>query len=151
VAVLHSIGRCSPPGRTNAWINRYIFPGGYVPAASEVLPAIEEQLLTIADLEVWRLHYARTLAEWNRRFQARRAGHAARFSERFCRMWEFYLQASESGFRYDDLVVFHFQLLRQRERLPLTRDYLYAKAPVRTPAREPILPRGRAARARPNS
>jgi cyclopropane-fatty-acyl-phospholipid synthase len=126
-ALLHSIGRTTPPGGGNPWIRKYIFPGGYVPAASEITAAIEHTGLILADLEVWRLHYARTLAEWNRRFQADRSRFAARMGERFCRMWEFYLQVSEANFRWDDLVVFHAQMERSLERLPLTRDYLYGK------------------------
>jgi cyclopropane-fatty-acyl-phospholipid synthase len=124
-ALLHSIGRTSPPGGGNPWIRKYIFPGGYIPAASEITASIEPTGLILTDLEVWRLHYARTLAEWNRRFQADRAHFAARLGERFCRMWEFYLQVSEAGFRWGDLVVFHAQMERSLERLPLTRDYLY--------------------------
>lgn len=124
-ALLHTIGRSTPPGGGNPWIRKYIFPGGYIPAASEVTAAIEPNGLILTDLEVWRLHYARTLAEWNRRFQANRTRFAARLGERFCRMWEFYLVASEVGFRWGDLVVFHAQMERSLERLPLTRDYLY--------------------------
>ncbi|MCK9192278.1 MAG: cyclopropane-fatty-acyl-phospholipid synthase family protein [Nevskia sp.] len=124
-ALMHTIGRLSPPGRTNPWITKHIFPGGYIPAPSEVLPAIENSGLELNDLEVWRLHYAETLAEWNRRFQRVRGQCAQRFGERFCRMWEFYLLASEASFRADSLVVFHFQMAHGRDRLPLTRDYLY--------------------------
>ncbi|WP_299690404.1 cyclopropane-fatty-acyl-phospholipid synthase family protein [Hydrocarboniphaga sp.] len=125
VALLHTIGRSTPPGFTNPWIRKHIFPGGYIPAASEVLEAIEAEGLVVSDLEIWRLHYAWTLAEWHRRFQAERELFRARFGERFCRMWEFYLQASEASFRWGDLVVFHFQLLRDQTRLPYTRGYLY--------------------------
>ena len=126
-ALLHSIGRTTPPGGGNPWIRKYIFPGGYIPAASEITASIEQTGLILADLEVWRLHYARTLAEWNRRFQADRAHFAAKMGERFCRMWEFYLQISEANFHWGDLVVYHAQLERSLERLPLTRDYLYGK------------------------
>jgi cyclopropane-fatty-acyl-phospholipid synthase len=126
-ALLHTIGRTSPPGGGNPWIRKYIFPGGYIPAASEVTASIEPSGLILTDLEVWRLHYARTLAEWNRRFQAERKRFAARMGERFCRMWEFYLQVSEANFRWGDLVVFHAQMERSLERLPLTRNYLYGR------------------------
>ena len=119
-ALVHSIGRLSPPGATNPWIRKYIFPGGYIPAASEMLAAVERSGLELADLEVWRLHYAETLAEWHRRFSRMTLG-----DERFTRIWRFYLQASEASFREGDLVVFQAQLLRERSRLPLTRDYLY--------------------------
>jgi cyclopropane-fatty-acyl-phospholipid synthase len=126
-ALLHSIGRSTPAGSTNPWIRKYIFPGGYIPAASEIMAAMEPSGLILTDLEVWRLHYARTLAEWNRRFQAERERFAAQLGERFCRMWEFYLQVSEANFRWGDLVVFHAQMERSLERLPLTRDYLYGR------------------------
>ncbi|MDE2149458.1 MAG: class I SAM-dependent methyltransferase [Gammaproteobacteria bacterium] len=130
--LLHSIGRSTPPGGSNAWVQKYIFPGGYVPAASEMVAAVEPAGLIVTDLEIWRLHYARTLAEWHRRFQTARADIAARMGERFCRMWEFYLQVSEAGFRWGDLVVFQLQMSRTLERLPLIRDYLYRRAiPVR--------------------
>lgn len=124
-ALLHTIGRSTPPGGGNPWIRKYIFPGGYIPAVSEVAAAIEPNGLILTDLEIWRLHYAKTLAEWNRRFQANRERFAAKLGERFCRMWEFYLLASEVGFEWGDLVVFHAQMERSLERLPLTRDYLY--------------------------
>lgn len=124
-ALLHTIGRHGPPGVTNAWIRRYIFPGGYIPATSEVLEPMQASGLRLTDLEVWRQHYALTLAEWNRRFQLRRAEFASRLGERFCRMWEFYLQGSEASFHQGSLVVFQLQLAREVDRLPITRDYLY--------------------------
>lgn len=127
-ALLHTIGRSTPPGGTNPWINKYIFPGGYVPAASEVLAPIERSGLLLDDLEVLRMHYAYTLRDWHTRFQARRKIAEMRYGERFCRMWEFYLQGCEAAFRWSDLVVFQFQLTRQLQRLPLQRDYLYAAA-----------------------
>jgi cyclopropane-fatty-acyl-phospholipid synthase len=127
-ALLHTIGRTTPPGVLNPWIGKYIFPGGYIPAASEVLTASEPSGLVLNDFEVWRLHYAQTLAEWQRRFQARRSDFEQRFGARFCRMWEFYLAASEASFRWGDLVVFHLQFTRDLHRLPLTRDYLYRDA-----------------------
>jgi len=125
VALVHTIGRECPPGGTSPWIRKYVFPGGYIPAASEMLAALESSGLWLTDLEVWRLHYAETLAEWHRRFQLQREAVRADFDERFCRMWEFYLQASEASFRDGDLAVFQVQLSPSRDRLPLTRDYLY--------------------------
>jgi cyclopropane-fatty-acyl-phospholipid synthase len=124
VALLHTIGRTSPPTTTNAWLRRYIFPGGYTPALSELSAAIEPTPLMITDLEVWRLHYADTLAEWLRRFQAVRAEVAQRFDERFCRMWEFYLGSCEGTFRYWDQVVFHVQMAKRHGVVPVTRNYL---------------------------
>ncbi len=124
VGLVHTIGRLTPPSANNPWIDKYIFPGGYIPAASEVLPAVEDSGLLLTDLEIWREHYARTLAEWRRRFDAATAL-PERFDARFRRMWRFYLQASESSFIEGGLAVFHLQLAHRLDRVPLTRDYLY--------------------------
>lgn len=124
IALLHTIGRNSPPGTTNAWLRRYIFPGGYTPALSELSAAIEPTALMTTDLEIWRLHYAKTLAEWYRRFQAVRPEVAERFDERFCRMWEFYLASCEGTFHHWDQVVFHVQMAKRHDTVPITRDYL---------------------------
>ncbi|MGK2926244.1 MAG: class I SAM-dependent methyltransferase [Lysobacterales bacterium] len=128
VALLHTIGRYSARGGSDPWIRKYIFPGGYIPAASEILAAVESSGLIGGDLEFWRLHYALTLEHWNVRFQAARAEIAAHMGERFCRMWEFYLQACAACFRHGDLTVFQLQLARTLDRLPVTRDYLYPAA-----------------------
>ena len=128
VALLHTIGRLGRPGVTNPWIRRYIFPGGYIPSMSEVSAAVERQRLVTTDLEVLRLHYAYTLAAWFARFQAVRDQVAADKGERFCRMWEFYLAASEMAFYYRGLVVFHFQLAADQTAVPLSRDYLHEAA-----------------------
>ena len=130
-ALLHTIGRYSPPGGPDPWINKYIFPGGYVPAASEVLAAAEKSGLISSDMEFLRLHYALTLEHWNARFQAARADIAAHMGERFCRMWEFYLQACVASFRHSDLTVFQLQMVKKLDRLPLTRDYLYTEQAAR--------------------
>jgi cyclopropane-fatty-acyl-phospholipid synthase len=126
--LLHTIGRSGPPAHTNHWIRKYIFPGGYIPALSEIMPAVERSGLVLSDLEVLRLHYAETLRHWNQRFQASRPEFAARLGERFCRMWEFYLQICEAMFRWGDLVVFQLQLARDNASVPVTRDYLYRPA-----------------------
>jgi cyclopropane-fatty-acyl-phospholipid synthase len=125
VALIHTIGRSDGPGATNPWITKYIFPGGYVPALSEVLPSIERTGLIVTDIEVLRLHYAETLKAWRERFIANRAKAAALCDERFCRMWEFYLAASEMTFRYHHQVVFQIQLAKNVDSLPLTRDYMF--------------------------
>jgi cyclopropane-fatty-acyl-phospholipid synthase len=125
VAVIHSIGRKDGPDVTNAWIRKHIFPGGYIPALSEVLPTIERAHLWITDLEILRLHYAQTLRHWRKRFLANRRKLSELYDERFCRMWEFYLAASEMSFRYGGLMVFQAQLTRQIDAVPLTRDYLF--------------------------
>ncbi|MEO6696472.1 MAG: cyclopropane-fatty-acyl-phospholipid synthase family protein [Gammaproteobacteria bacterium] len=132
VALLHTIGRYTPPGVTNSWILKHIFPGGYTPALSELSRSIEGSGLITCDVEVLRLHYAMTLAAWQQRFQAQRAQIAARLSERFCRMWEFYLAACEASFRWRDLVVFQLQLTQRLDVLPVTRDYLYSEEEQRT-------------------
>ena len=124
VAVLHSIGRRSPPGGADPWISKYIFPGGYVPALSEVLPAIERSGLWVTDIEIMRLHYADTLRHWYQRFHESRDETRALYDERFCRMWEFYLAACEMLFRNGDLMVFQIQLAHERDDVPLTRDYI---------------------------
>jgi cyclopropane-fatty-acyl-phospholipid synthase len=124
VALLHTIGRAYGPGATNPWTAKYIFPGGYTPAMSEVLTAVERSGLYVTDVEVLRLHYAETLKEWRARFRRNWAKAAALYDERFCRMWEFYLAGAEMGFRYDGLVVFQIQLTKSVDALPLTRDYM---------------------------
>ncbi|CAN7583830.1 class I SAM-dependent methyltransferase [Bosea sp. LjRoot237] len=127
VALIHTIGRTTPPGATNPFIAKYIFPGGYIPALSEVMAAVEKEGLVIADVEVLRLHYAETLKAWRERFLARREEAVAMYDERFARMWEFYLAASEASFRYDGLVVFQLQLAKRLDTLPMTRDYMSEK------------------------
>ena len=124
VALLHSIGRMSPPGTTNPWLRKYIFPGGYAPALSEAVAAIEQEGLWITDIEILRLHYAATLKEWRRRFQENRAEVARLYDERFCRMWEFYLAGCEVAFRRLDQMVFQIQLAKRNDTVPLTRDYM---------------------------
>ncbi len=125
VALIHTIGRTTPPGTTNPWITKYIFPGGYCPAISETMRAVEKEGLYTTDIESWRLHYAETLLHWRHRFQANRDRVKALYDERFCRMWNFYLVASEMTFRLNHQCVFQYQLARRQEAVPLTRDYLY--------------------------
>ena len=126
--LLHTIGRSGAPVPTNPWIRKYVFPGGHLPALSEVTRAVERSGLVLADVEILHTHYAQTLAEWHRRFQEARAEIALEMGERFCRIWEFYLQGSEASFRWLDLVVFQLQLTREPHRVPQTRRYLYAPA-----------------------
>ncbi len=126
VALLHTIGRLAGPGFTNPFIARYIFPGGYVPALSEIVPVIEKSGLLITDIEVLRLHYAQTLAAWRRNFENAWETAASQLTERFCRMWDYYLSGCEVGFRYHNLCVFQIQLAKQVDAAPLTRAYLYS-------------------------
>ena len=124
VMLLHTIGRTSGPGATNPWIAKYIFPGGYIPALEEIVPAIEGAGLMVTDVEVLRLHYAETLKDWRERFMANAAKVKALYDERFVRMWEFYLAACEASFRSGDDVVYQIQIARQVDTLPITRGYI---------------------------
>jgi len=124
IGLLHTIGRADGPSATSPWIRKYIFPGGYIPALSEVTAAIERSGLFITDIEVLRLHYAETLRHWRERFVANWDEAKSIYDERFCRMWEFYLAASEVAFRHLGLVVFQIQMARRQDAVPLTRSYL---------------------------
>lgn len=125
VALLHFIGRADGPSATNPWIAKYIFPGGYTPALSEVMRSIERCGLFATDIEILRLHYAETLKEWRKRFCRNWDKAAALYDERFCRMWEFYLASSEMTFRYGNQVVYQIQLAKRVDVVPVTRDYLF--------------------------
>ena len=124
VMLLHTIGRSFGPGETNPWLRKYIFPGGYVPSLSEMLPVIERAGLFVTDIEILRVHYAETLKAWRTRFAANRARIAEIYDERFCRMWEFYLAGCEANFRYGGVAVFQLQLSKRLDTVPLTRDYI---------------------------
>jgi len=124
VMVLHSIGRSEGPGVTNPWIAKYIFPGGYIPALSEVLPVVERAGLLVTDIEILRLHYAETLKAWRERFLAHREGVERIYEPRFVRMWEFYLAASEMSFREQNMMVMQIQLTKRQGVVPITRDYI---------------------------
>jgi cyclopropane-fatty-acyl-phospholipid synthase len=124
VMLLHSIGHMSPPGTASPWLRKYIFPGAYSPALSEVFAAVEQASLWVTDLEFLRLHYARTLQHWYRRFEANRAKIAAIYDERFCRMWEFYLLSAQMMFLTGSQLVFQMQLARKRDAVPVVRDYI---------------------------
>jgi len=126
VAVIHSVGRSDGPGVMNAWVNKYIFPGAYAPALSEVFPAIERSGLYVTDVEILRLHYAETLREWRRRFTGAREEVLAIYDERFFRMWEFYLASCEVSFRLWGFMVWQLQLARKVGGVPITRDYIAA-------------------------
>jgi cyclopropane-fatty-acyl-phospholipid synthase len=128
VMVLHSIGRSEGPNVTNPWIAKYIFPGGYIPALSEVLPAIEKAGLLVTDIEILRLHYAETLKAWRQRFLAHRDTVERIYDVRFARMWEFYLAAAEMAFREQAMMVFQIQLTKQQGVVPMTRDYMIREA-----------------------
>ena len=124
VMLLHTIGRADGPGATDPWLAKYIFPGGYVPALSQMMPAIERSYLWLTDLEVLRLHYAYTLAHWYDRVTAARAQIVALYDERFFRMWQFYLAGGISAFRHDGHCVFQLQLSPKRDATPIVRRYM---------------------------
>ena len=124
IMLLHSIGRSEGPDVTNPWIAKYIFPGGYIPALSEVLPSIERAGLLVCDIEILRLHYAETLKAWRERFMARREEAVQLYDEPFARMWEFYLACSEMAFRRQNLMNFQIQLTKRQGVVPITRDYV---------------------------
>ena len=126
VTLLHSINRSDGPGATSAWIHKYIFPGGYIPSLSEVTPHLEKHGLYVTDIEILRMHYARTLRHWIDRFLANREKAKELYDERFCRMWEFYLAGSEAMFRYIGANNFQIQFCKSQHVLPYTRDYLMA-------------------------
>lgn len=124
VALVHTIGWQTPPSPINPWLRRYIFPGAYLPALSQITPIIEARRMWLTDMENLRLHYAATLAAWRERFDANRGRIARLYDERFCRMWDFYLQSCEAGFRWSGLTVFQLQLTKSIDALPVTRDYM---------------------------
>jgi len=135
IMLLHSIGRSDGPNVTNPWITKYIFPGGYIPALSEVMPAIEHAGLLVCDIEILRLHYAETLQAWRERFLARREEAVQFYDQRFVRMWEFYLASSEVSFRKQNLMNFQIQLTKRQGIVPMTRDYI-GREEARLRARE---------------
>ena len=124
VAVIHSIARRAHTGGSDPWIRKYIFPGSYIPAISEVMAAVERTGLWATDIEIPRLHYADTLRHWFDRFQDSRQRATEIYDERFCRMWEFYLVACEMAFRHGNLMVVQIQLAHERNAVPPTRDYI---------------------------
>jgi cyclopropane-fatty-acyl-phospholipid synthase len=127
VMLLHTIGFFDGPWDPNPWIDKYIFPGGHLPALSQIVTAIERSGLIVTDVECLRLHYAKTLVEWRRRFMTRRDEVLDLYDERFFRMWEFYLAGSEASFRYRNLGVFQIQCAHHVDALPMTRDYIAAR------------------------
>ncbi len=124
IALIHSIGHMSPPGTASPWLRKYIFPGAYSPALSEVFDVVEQNSLWVTDLEFLRLHYAQTLAHWIQRFETNRDKIEAMYDEKFGRMWEFYLISAEMMFRTGSQLVFHMQLARKRDAVPIIRDYI---------------------------
>lgn len=137
IALVHSVGEYDY-GSSNPWIRRNIFPGSFTPSLGQVLPAVEKARLLTTDVEILRLHYAETLKAWRERFMAHRAEAAELYDERFCRMWEAYLAACETGFRRMSLMIFQLQIAKNREALPATRDYMVDREREWAAAREKV-------------
>ena len=135
IALIHAIGRLDGPSFTSKWLAKYIFPGGYSPALSEVVPVVERSGLLMTDIEILRMHYAQTLRLWRRRFAANRDAIASLYDERFCRMFEFYLAGAELSFRVQSHMVWQMQLAHKIDAVPLTRHYIAGtESAVRTGA-----------------
>ncbi|MFV0280252.1 MAG: class I SAM-dependent methyltransferase [Rhodoblastus sp.] len=146
LALVHTIGRPDGPGATNAWITKYIFPGGHIPSLSQIVASAEKAGLFITDVEILRLHYAETLKVWRERFLARRDEALALYDERFCRKWEFYLSLTELAFRVEGECVFQIQFARRHDRIPVTRDYMFEReALLREKDRDDLAPQLRTA------
>ena len=128
VMVSHCCGRMGKPGLTDAWTRKYIFPGGYIPALSELVSEAERHKMIVTDTEAMRYHYAHTLEEWYRRTMAHQKEITALYDERFFRMWQFYLAGAEGAFRYGGLVNWQVQFVKSRDAIPMTRDYMYEES-----------------------
>jgi cyclopropane-fatty-acyl-phospholipid synthase len=140
-ALVHTIARADGPGATDPWTAKYIFPGGYSPALSQILPHIERSWMWATDIEVLRLHYAYTLDAWYDRCQAKQAEIEALYDARFFRMWSFYLAAARSAFTNDGHMNVQIQLTKRRDALPLTRDYMAQAERQLFPAPAPAVKR----------
>jgi len=127
IMLTHTIGRLRP-GSTDKWTRKYVFPGGYIPALSELVTPLEQNRWEIADVEILRYHYAHTLAEWYHRTVQHEAEITALYDERMFRMWQFYLAGAEQSFRHGNLVNFHIQSIKRRDAVPMTRDYIETEA-----------------------
>ena len=128
IMLTHTIGRVGGPGTTDKWTRKYIFPGGYIPALSQLVTSCERTGWEIADVEVLRYHYAHTIAEWYRRATLHEAEITALYDARLFRMWQFYLAGAEQSFRHGSMVNFHLQTVKQRSSVPMTRDYISIEA-----------------------
>ena len=124
VMLIHTIGRVDGPGITDAFTQKYIFPGGYIPALSEMIGGSEGTRLMVTDVEVLRLHYGLTIREWYQRAMAHRADIIALYDERFFRLWTFYLAGAATVFEHGSMVNYQVQYVRDRRTLPITRDYM---------------------------
>ena len=124
VALIHTIGRLSEPSTNDPWIEKYIFPGGYIPALSETVSKIEKSGLSMTDIQILKFHYAETLKRWRYNFYDNIEKVKEIYDEKFCRMWDFYLSSSQASFEESTLVVFQLQLSKNKKTVPDKRDYL---------------------------
>jgi len=124
VALIHTIGRIDQPTTNDPWIEKYIFPGGYIPALSEVMQRVEKSGLTTTDIQVLKFHYAETLKRWRYNFYDNIDKVKEFYDEKFCRMWDFYLSSSQASFEESSLVIYQLQLSKNKKTVPDSRDYL---------------------------
>jgi len=124
----HCCGRAGPPGSTDAWTRKYIFPGGYIPALSELVTESEKAGWQVMDVEAMRYHYAHTLQEWYNRTNMHEKEITRLYDPRFFRMWQFYLAGAEQAFRHGGLVNWQLQYVKSRRAIPMTRDYIEEEA-----------------------
>jgi cyclopropane-fatty-acyl-phospholipid synthase len=137
VMISHCCGRAGGPGVTDKWTRKYIFPGGYIPALSELVGEAEKHRLIVTDVEAMRYHYSHTLEEWYRRTNRAQAEITALYDERFFRMWQFYLAGAEAAFRYGGMVNYQLQYVKRRDAIPMTRDYMYEESQRLRESEEP--------------
>jgi cyclopropane-fatty-acyl-phospholipid synthase len=140
VALIHTMARLGGPGTTDRFMQKYIFPGGYLPALSEIVAASEQEKLIMADCETWRLHYVHTIRHWYERYTANRDRIVAMYDDRFYRLWQFYLAASLTLFRDAAMGVYQLQYVRRREATPITRDYMFRDEQRLAITAAPLLP-----------
>jgi cyclopropane-fatty-acyl-phospholipid synthase len=137
VMFTHNCGRTSPPGFTDKWTRKYIFPGGYIPALSEIVIEAEKAGWQVMDVEALRFHYCYTLAEWYNRTVMHRDQIVDMYDERFYRMWQFYLAGAEQSFRHNKMVNWHIVYVKDRAAIPMTRDFMYEESARLRDSEEP--------------
>ena len=126
LSLIHTIGSTSPKSPPQPFIQKYIFPGGLVPSGSDLINAIEKNGLVLSDMESLIHHYDKTLKSWLNRFLKNRNKAKNMYSERFCKMWEFYLSSCSAAFKYRDLLVYQLQIVKDFKSIPSNRrDYIY--------------------------
>ena len=133
----HCCGRAGPPGFTDAWTRKYIFPGGYIPALSELVTQSERFGWQVMDVEAMRFHYSHTLEEWYNRTVMHRDEIVRMYDEEFYRMWLFYLAGAEQSFRNGMLVNWQMVYVKDRAAIPMTRDFMHEESERLRESEEP--------------